>query len=144
MTVRRIGKPRLAVRSRSRRSQDAPPGLHVGEVLYVDDPQNPLCGRSFPIVRVMRCDRRWAAVVQLPNGLTRRVLIREGHGEGHSVDNLPARTKPPPLDLRVLWERRKWIRSLVAQLEGAAVTKKGEVSARKTRNAPEERTSKFR
>ena len=88
------------------RLQDAPPGLCPGETLCVEDPRSPLQGLSFPVVRVLRVDGRWAAVVRLPTGDKRMVYVsRKGE-------------EPPPLsvpDLQELWERRDRIRSLAAR-----------------------------
>jgi hypothetical protein len=85
----------------------------VGQVFAIDDPSSPLYGGSYPIVRVLRYRGQWGAMVCLPNGLTRRVLVRT-----------PGMAPRPTLDqeafpeFRELFKHRQWIQSRIARMKG--------------------------
>lgn len=63
----------------------------------------------------MRFRRQWAAVVRLPSGMTRMVILRE-QSSSQETGSCP----PTVLDLGMLYERRDWIRDRVARLQDQA------------------------
>ena len=73
------------------------------------DPAHPLCGQSFPLVRLRRHGGRWVATLRLPTGDTRAVPMTAIQG---SEPELPGGPQMPVPDFRELWKRREWIRAL--------------------------------
>lgn len=73
-----------------------------------------MSGGTFPIVRVMRFEGRWAAVVRLPSGATRMVYVSQPGNPPRAPDS----PQHPP-DLQEMWKRREWLRALIARSKDA-------------------------